>query len=135
VAAEVKRITCPHCGRGMDVGRRAMSVVCPGCNRRIDLQNYHIKTYHAVREMVTCGDVIVEKRGHVVAAVRANNLEVHGRVRGDVRVNERVAVSRTGMITGDIQAPRLRVETGGALNGFVRIGDRGSRPADTLRSA
>jgi len=99
-----------------------MSIACPGCHKRLDLQNYRIRTYHAVREMVTCGDVVVERRGHVVAAVRANNLTVHGRLRGNVRVNGRVKVGKTGVIRGDIEAPKLRVEGGATLNGFVRIG-------------
>lgn len=107
----------------MEVGARAMSVVCPHCNRRLILEDMRISRYHAVNELATCGKVVVDKRGHLVApTIKAGNLVVRGKIQGDVRVTERVKLHKTAWVKADIAAPGLRVESGAALQGHLRIG-------------
>ena len=118
-----KRAVCTHCGEQCEVGHRAMSVVCAHCNRRLILEDFRIISYYGVREFATCGDILVEKSGHVAARITVGNLIVNGEVRGDVVARGRVAIHKTGSLRGNIQAPRLRVESGAKLNGFVRIGE------------
>lgn len=105
-----------------------MSTVCPHCNRRLEVEDVRIRKYHAVRQVVTCGDLMVEKRGRLVASVRAVNLKVNGKLQGDIVARGRVLISKTGTVTGDIQAPWLLVEPGAELRGFLRIGS-GRSPA------
>jgi cytoskeletal protein CcmA (bactofilin family) len=100
-----------------------MSVFCPHCRQRLILEDYRIKTYQAVREIATCGDVIVEKKGAVAARVLAGNLTVKGKVQGNVRVQDRVEITKTGIVQGDICAPRLVVAIGAKVAGFCRIGE------------
>jgi predicted acyltransferase (DUF342 family) len=119
----LKRVCCTRCQGALDVAARAMSASCPHCNRRLVLEDLRVEEYYAVREIATCGDVVVEKRGHVVASIQAGNLIVSGRVQGDVRAVGRVSIARTASVTGDIQAPRLLVQNGATLDGFLRIGD------------
>ena len=119
----VKQVACTHCAQPCEVGRRAMSVVCPHCNQRLILEDSNITGYYGVREFATCGDIVVEKSGHVAAAVTVGNLIVKGKVQGNVVARGRVSIHKTGSLKGDIQAPRLRVESGAGLNGFVRIGN------------
>lgn len=118
-----KRVCCTHCQSITEVGPRALSVVCPHCNQRLVTGDVRVRTYYAVREIATCGDVVVEKRGHAVASIRAANLTVNGKVHGDVVVLGRVRINKTASVTGDIRAPRLLVQSGAALDGFVRVGD------------
>ena len=117
-----KLVSCTHCQGVTEVAPKARSIFCPHFNKRLVLQDFCIKTYHAVRELATCGEVVVEKRGHVVATVRAASLTVRGRVTGAVTARERVVVIKTGAVHGDIRAPLLRVENGAAVNGFLHIG-------------
>ena len=117
-----KRVACTHCNGVCEVGRRAMSIFCPHCRQRLILENFKIKSYKGVRELATCGDVVVERRGHVVARVIAYNLIVKGKVQGRVTVRSRVTVSKTGNLRGDVEAPSISVEGGAVLHGFLRIG-------------
>jgi len=119
-----KHIRCTHCRAEIVVAPRALSVVCPECNKRLVLENLRIRSYHAVREVVTCGDIVVERRGHLVAStIKASNLTVRGKVDGDVLAGIRVEIRKTGDVRGDVCAPRLLVESGATLDGLLRIGE------------
>ena len=103
--------------------RRAISGVCPHCNKRLEIEDVHIERYYAVRKLAICGDVLIDQRGHVVAAVHAANLTIKGKLKGNVRVRGRVRIGKTALVSGDIEAPLLRVENGAELCGYLRIGD------------
>ena len=118
----VKAVVCTHCNRVSEVGQRAMSVFCPHCHKRVILEDYRIRSYHAVTEFATCGDIIVERRGHVVAPIKVSNLTVRGKVQGRVTARGSVRISKTGNLKGDVDAPFLVVELGALLSGFFRIG-------------
>lgn len=121
--AVAKHVACTHCGGGVHVSLRAMSVFCPHCNKRLILEDFKIDSYYAVREFFTCGDVVVEKKGHVVAPIRAGSLTVKGKVQGQAAVRGPVEIKKHGSFKGDLQAPSLVVENGAMLDGFVRIGE------------
>lgn len=120
--AAVKRVYCTHCAQITEVAVRAMSVFCPHCKKRLILEDFKINSYYAVREFSTCGDVVVEKKGHVVAPIKAGNLTVKGKVQGHVTARGHVEIKKTGWFKGDLEAPCLVVENGAMLDGFVRIG-------------
>lgn len=118
----VKEVRCTYCGQSSEAGRRAMSVFCPHCKKRLILEDYKITSYYAVREFFTCGNVVVEKKGHVVAPVRAGTLTVKGKLQGSVVIRGEVRLTKTGSVTGDIEAASLKIECGAELDGFLRIG-------------
>lgn len=124
----IKKVFCTHCGQATQVAVRAMSVFCPHCMKRLILEDFKIDSYYAVREFSTCGDVVVEKKGHVVAPIKAGNLIVKGKVQGRVTARGQVQIKKTGWFKGELEAPSLIVENGATLDGFVRIGTPG-RPA------
>ena len=118
----MKQVPCTHCNRLVEVAEKALSVFCPHCRKRLILEDFQVKSYRAVREFATCGDVVVEKRGAVAARVLVGNLLVKGRVQGNVEARGKVEVAKTGDIRGDISAPRLVVHSGATMKGFCRIG-------------
>lgn len=120
-AASVKQIICTHCGQASEAGQRAMSVFCPHCHKRVVLENYKISGYYGVVEFATCGDIVVERSGHVVAPIKVSNLTVKGKVQGRIKARGKVLIGKTGSIKGDIVAPMLSVEPGGKLQGFLQI--------------
>ncbi len=120
--AAVKWVTCTHCERPTEVAVRAMSVFCPHCKKRLILEDFKINSYYAVREFSTCGDVVVEKKGHVVAPIKAGSLTVMGKVQGRVTACGQVRIKKSGWFKGELEAPCLLVECGAVLDGFVRIG-------------
>jgi len=118
----VKRVYCTHCGQVMEVAVRAMSVFCAHCHKRLILEDFKINSYYAVREFSTCGDVVVERKGHVVAPIKAGNLTVKGKVQGHVTARGHVEIKKSGWFKGELEAPVLVVEQGAVFDGFVRIG-------------
>lgn len=112
-----------------------MSIFCPNCRKRLILEDYKIKSYHAVRELFTCGDVVVEKRGHVVANVMAQSLTVKGRMKGPIQARGVIRVTKTGELVGDVEATSLAIEKGAKFDGFVRINAPPPEPADQPPSA
>lgn len=121
VAAKV--VCCTHCAQPTEVAQRAMSVFCPHCKKRLILENFKIRTYYAVRDFSTCGDIVVEKKGHVVATIKVGTLTVKGKVEGSIKARVVVHVLKTGRLRGDIEAPALVVDPGGVFEGFLRLGE------------
>ena len=121
-ASGSKTVVCTHCQNECEVAKRAMSIFCPHCRKRLILEDYAIKNYTSVRELVTCGDIVVEKRGHVRARIKAGNLTVRGKVHGDVTARGSVKIGKTGRLIGDLEASVLEIEGGAVLEGFLRIG-------------
>ncbi len=117
-----KRVYCTHCGEGVEVAARALSSVCPRCNRRLAIEDVRVHQYYAVRKVATCGDVLVAERGHLVASVQAVNLTVDGKLKGNVKARGFVRIGRKASVQGDIEAPSLSVENGAELTGDLRIG-------------
>jgi len=99
-----------------------MSIFCPHCRKRVILENYTIKSYHADRSFATCGDVLVERGGTLSAPILVNRLTVKGQVWGSVQARERVEVAKTGLVKGPIKAPCLVVKDGGVIVGRCEIG-------------
>ncbi len=118
----VKQINCTHCGYVSEVARRAMSIFCPQCRKRLILEDFKVDSYYAVREFSTSGDIVVERKGHVVAPIKVGNLTVKGKVQGTVCARGEVKLTRTGWFKGEIEAKSLCVETGGVLDAVLRIG-------------
>ncbi len=117
----MKRVLCTHCVGEIEVANKAMSIFCPHCKKRLILESYKVKTYKAVREFATCGDIVVERKGNVAAQVMAQNLLVKGRIKGSVQARDLIEIAKTGEVSGDIVAPRLIVKDGAMLRGFCRI--------------
>ncbi len=115
-------VVCTHCQIECEVAKRAMSIFCPHCRKRLIIEDYAIKNYTSVRELVTCGDVVVEQRGHVRARIKVCNLIVKGKIQGDVTARGSVKIGKTGHLIGDLEATVLEIEGGAVLEDFLRIG-------------
>jgi cytoskeletal protein CcmA (bactofilin family) len=99
-----------------------MSVFCPLCKKRLVLEDFKIDSYYAVREFFTCGEIVVEKKGHVVASIRGGALTVKGKVQGHAAVRGVVQIRKTGQFRGELQAPSLVIEEGAVFDAVVSIG-------------
>ncbi len=55
------------------------------------------------------------------ATVNAKTVIITGRVAGDVTGIERVEIQASGVVDGDVRAPRLVVEEGAVLNGTIAM--------------
>ena len=57
--------------------------------------------------------------GNLKAEVIAKSIIVIGQVKGNLTATERIEVQATGVVEGDIKAPRLNVQDGAVLNGTI----------------
>ena len=64
----------------------------------------------------------VGANGNVKAEIHAKTVVVIGRVAGNVHGSERVELQATGVVEGDVGAPRLIVSEGAVLNGAIKMG-------------
>jgi len=65
------------------------------------------------------------------ATVNAKTVIVVGRVAGDVTGIERVEIQASGVVDGDVKAPRLVVEEGAVLNGSISMSKKEGAAAAT----
>lgn len=72
-------------------------------------------------ELYSTRTVFVGEKGTIEASIEVESLVVQGAVRGPVRATARVEVLKGGRVEGEIYAPTLLVEEGGALDGTLVI--------------
>ncbi len=118
-------VICYHCGKGNEVGRKAMSVTCKFCYKSLNLQDLPFKGYDARRAIETVGIITVEKKGNVITdRVSAGGLIVRGKLKGDVTSTGPVLIGPEAELKGNVTAPSLAVGAGAILNGKYTIGDQ-----------
>ena len=64
--------------------------------------------------MLTIGE-----HGVIQADLQAKNIVVHGRLEGNVSADDKVEISATGSVQGDIRAPRVAILEGAAFKGGI----------------
>ena len=57
--------------------------------------------------------------GKVNANVTAKTIKIEGEVKGDIKGNEKVVVSKSGNVRGNIIAPRVTLEDGAKFKGSI----------------
>lgn len=72
---------------------------------------------HFKGEIQGDGTVLVSERGEVEAEINVKSVTVIGKVKGSVRVKDRLEIRERGVILGDIFTPVLVVEPGGYFDG------------------
>ena len=63
--------------------------------------------------------LMVEQSGAVMADVDIREMSVHGQMSGNIEASERVSISSTALVIGDITTPRLVIEDGARFRGTV----------------
>lgn len=131
-ATDTVTIVCLHCGKAQDVGRRAQTVTCKHCYKRLELQDLVFSRYEARRAIETTGVVTVERKGQVVVdRIHCGGLIVRGRVKGEVTSRGPVLVGPEADLIGDVVAPTLAVGAGAVLEGWYRVGQtKSATPPD-----
>ena len=66
----------------------------------------------------------IGESGRVKAEISAKTVLVLGRVTGNVSATERLEVQSSGVIDGDIRAPRLLVQEGAKVNGAIEMTEK-----------
>ena len=67
------------------------------------------------------GTVLVSEQGEVEANIEANAVTIRGKLKGNVRIRERLEIQEHGVVLGDIYTPVLIVEPGGYFDGHCHM--------------
>ena len=71
--------------------------------------------------IVPSGRLTVSREARVKAEVQVRSLLLHGELIGPVSASERVQISETGRMSGDITTPKLMVANGAQFKGGINI--------------
>ena len=78
-------------------------------------------------------EVIVGASGRVRADVSAEVIKIDGEVVGDIAGREKVVISKTGKVQGNIVAPRVTLEDGAKFKGSIDMDPSESDSVSALR--
>jgi len=114
-----RTVHCYHCRHSFEVSPQTMSTSCPKCSRALTVEDVVIKTAHSVRKIQTCGRLIVQKKGRVIAqTVEAHGgVDVEGILEAKVISGGRVRIGEKAQWRGDCAAPSLEIVEGGRIEG------------------
>ena len=70
--------------------------------------------------------------GRVKAEVHAKSVVVIGHVTGNLSAADRIQVEATGIVDGDVKAPRLVIQEGAMLNGSVEMAGSSAKPTSLV---
>lgn len=119
--APVRIVRCFHCRGMMKVSTKALSVFCPHCQKRVNLEDMRIVGTHPGRALMTCGDILIEQTARLQVQVFGRNVTIHGRVRGPVLASESIEVGPTGQVMGNLRARKIIVRDGAKIEGKCEI--------------
>src|SRR6266516_3028406 len=138
-------IECFECKRKQQVCGAATSTICPACSAHIDLRDYKITSGFS-RTIRTRGDVHLTSRGdlgsssvdrkadiHCFRSVRAESVEIRGRMSGEIVAQTMVMIHKRGSLEGDVTARAITVEKGGMFSGQLVIGQVGLTQGELLQ--
>jgi len=74
-------------------------------------------------------EVSVGQSGQVFADIKAKVIKIDGEVTGDIAGNEKVVISKSGNVRGNIVAPRVTLEDGANFKGSIDMDPGGSASA------
>ena len=116
-----RTVQCYHCRHRFEVGGRAQSTSCPGCNKALMVGDMVIKQLKGpLKEVRTCGRIEVRKRGRVLAdLIEAHGgIECHGTIDArQVISGKTVTLANRCRFKGDLQAPGLKIVSGARIDG------------------
>jgi cytoskeletal protein CcmA (bactofilin family) len=85
--------------------------------------------------LTTNSCLTIGPNGSVKADVTAREVIVRGKIEGKVTGRDRVHLSSTGEVTGEVQTDRLAIEDGALLRGKVEAGRQPSKASETKVAA
>jgi cytoskeletal protein CcmA (bactofilin family) len=80
-------------------------------------------------EVTFSGEVRVSASGMVGANVSASVIVVEGAVRGNLTATEAISLISGARILGDVRAPKIAIEDGALVRGYVQTAQSGKAPS------
>ena len=75
-----------------------------------------------VEGLIECaGKVVIGPQGEIQGDIHCANLDVVGRVAGNLEIKEIISIKASGNFTGDLVAGSLEIEAGAIFNGTCKM--------------
>jgi len=78
-------------------------------------------------DIIARGVLVVDEEALVEANIHGTKVIIRGSVKGDVTASEKVEVTVTGKLVGNVMAPEIFMETGCVFNGRCTMTDRNNK--------
>ena len=78
--------------------------------------------------IIAKGLLVVDEEAVVEADIHASRVIIKGSVKGDVSATEKVEVTISGKLVGNVKAPEIFMETGCTFNGRCTMTERSHKP-------
>lgn len=117
-----------RCRRAIIEGRLRGNLDCAGA--------IVINTSGKIPGRLSASELVVEKRCEVqfFRRVRVGNIEIRGRMSGEVVADGMVTIRKNGALEGNVSAKAINVEKGGTFSGQVVVGRGDLQQAELLPS-
>lgn len=79
-------------------------------------------------ELKTKGSVVIGKNANVVANIKAGNVSISGAVQGNIEAVDRLDITESGRVLGDIAANVLSIAPGAMFSGKSQMSDSHKEP-------
>ena len=63
--------------------------------------------------------LIIRESGEVTADIKARSLEAHGKISGNIDVDDLVSISSAACVSANIKSPRIVIEDGARFSGSI----------------
>lgn len=111
-----RTVQCYHCRHRFEVGGRAQSTSCPGCNKPLIVEDKVIdKMMYGLNDLRTCGTITIKKKGRLMAKF----VEAHGGIICEgtldadrVLSGQTLQLGKASTYRGDLQAPAVKMALG-----------------------
>ena len=115
-----------RCRRALIEGRLRGNLDCAG--------TIVINTSGKILGRLSASEIVVEKRCEVqfFRRVRVGNIEIRGRMSGEVVADGMVTIRKNGVLEGSVTAKAINVEKGGTFSGQVVVGRQALQQTDLL---
>jgi cytoskeletal protein CcmA (bactofilin family) len=74
-------------------------------------------------ELKTKGSVIVGPNANILANIKAQNVQISGMVQGNIEASDKIQITETGRVVGDISAAVLNIAPGAIFSGNSKMND------------
>jgi cytoskeletal protein CcmA (bactofilin family) len=124
---------------GLPVSSRAAACISQGIKIKGEVTGSEDLFVDGVVEgklsLTTNSCLTIGPNGSVKVDVTAREVIVRGKIEGKVTGRDRVHLSSTGEVTGEVQTDRLAIEDGALLRGKVEAGRQPSKASETKVAA
>lgn len=74
-------------------------------------------------EIKTKGSVIVGKNANIVASMKAKNISISGTVQGNIEATDKLEITETGKVLGDVTSNVLSISPGAVFTGKSQMAE------------